>query len=79
MKVEVFDDTDSVAQAGAAAIAAHARAAVTSNGRFAMAVSGGHTPWIMFGMLARGDVPWFGVPIFQVDERVTPDLSLIHI
>lgn len=73
MKVEVFDDTDSVAQAGAAAIAAHARAAVTSNGRFAMPVSGGHTPWIMFGMLAREDVPWFGVHIFQVDEREAPD------
>jgi 6-phosphogluconolactonase len=73
MKIELFDDADSVAQAGAAAIAAHARASVTSNGRFAMAVSGGHTPWIMLGMLAREEVPWFGVHIFQVDERVAPE------
>ena len=73
MKVTVLDDADSVAQAGAAAIADHARAAVTSNGRFAIAVSGGHTPWIMFGMLAKEDVPWMGVHIFQVDERVAPD------
>ncbi len=73
MKVEVFDDAVSVARAGAAAIAAHARAAVASNRRFAMAVSGGHTPWIMFGMLAREDIPWFGVHIFQVDERVAPE------
>lgn len=73
MKVEVFDDTNSVAQAGAAAIAAHARAAIAANGRFVMAVSGGHTPWIIFGMLAREDVPWFGVHIFQVDERVVPE------
>ena len=73
MKVEVFDDALSVARAGAVAIAAHARAAVASNRRFAMAVSGGQTPWIMFGMLTKEDVPWFGVHIFQVDERVAPE------
>ena len=73
MKVELFDDALSVARAGAVAIAAHARAAVASNRRFAMAISGGRTPWIMFGMLAKEDVPWFGVHIFQVDERVAPE------
>ena len=47
MKLEVFDDADSVAQAAAGTIAADARAAVAARGRFTLAVSGGHTPWIM--------------------------------
>lgn len=75
MKVEIFDDADAVARAGAVAIAAEARAAVKSQGRFAMAVSGGHTPWIMLGLLAKEDVPWSGVHIFQVDERAAPNGS----
>jgi 6-phosphogluconolactonase len=73
MKFEVFDDADSAARAGAVAIAADARAAVASRGRFALAVSGGHTPWIMLRALGTEDVPWASVHIFQVDERVAPD------
>jgi 6-phosphogluconolactonase len=73
MKLEVFDDTDSVARAAAAAIAAEARAAVGARGRFTLAVSGGQTPWIMLRELASEDVPWDGVHVFQVDERVAPD------
>lgn len=37
-----------------------------------MAVSGGHTPWVMLRMLAREEVPWGAVHIFQVDERIAP-------
>lgn len=73
MKFEVFDDVDSVARAGALTIAADARAAVASRGRFFLAVSGGHTPWIMLRALATEDVPWASLHIFQVDERVAPD------
>ena len=73
MKLEVFDDADSVARAAAATIAADGRAAVAARGRFALAVSGGHTPWIMLGALAGEDIPWPGVHVFQVDERVAPD------
>lgn len=73
MKLEVFDDVDCVARAAAATIAAGARAAIATRGRFALAVSGGHTPWIMLRVLAREDVPWPGVHVFQVDERVAPD------
>lgn len=83
MKFEVFDDADSVARAGAAAIAAAAREAVASRGRFTMAVSGGHTPWIMFRDLLTEDIPWNGVHIFQVDERIAregdPDRNLTHL
>src|SRR3989441_10422807 len=73
MKVEVFDDADSVARAAAATIAAAARAAIAARGRFALAVSGGHTPWIMLRALAEEDIPWAGVHVCQVDERVAPD------
>ena len=73
MKLEVFDDPDPVAQAAAATIAADARAAMAARGRFTFAVSGGHTPWIMLRALAGQDMPWAGVHVFQVDERVAPD------
>jgi 6-phosphogluconolactonase len=73
MKLEVFDDADSVARAAAAAIAMDARAAMAARGRFALAVSGGHTPWIMLRELANQDVPWAGMHVFQVDERVAPE------
>ena len=73
MKLEVFDDADSVARAAAATIAADARAAIATRGRFALAVSGGHTPWIMLRALAGEDIPWAGVQVYQVDERVAPD------
>ena len=83
MNIEVFDDADSVARAAAAAIAAAARAAIATRGRFALAVSGGHTPWIMLRALAGEDIPWAGVHVCQVDERVAPnghtDRNLAHL
>jgi 6-phosphogluconolactonase len=83
MKLEVFDDDQAVAKAAAATIAADARAAVAARGRFIMAVSGGHTPWIMLRALANEEVPWKDVHVFQVDERIAPagdpDRNLTHL
>src|SRR5580658_274740 len=83
MKLEVFDDADSVARNAAAAIATDARAAIAARGRFTFAISGGHTPWIMLRALANEDVPWAAIHIFQVDERVAPegdpDRNLTHL
>jgi 6-phosphogluconolactonase len=83
MKLEVLDDVDSVAQAAAAAIAAGARRAVAARGHFLLAVSGGHTPWVMLQKLADQEVPWKGVHVYQVDERVAPegdpDRNLTHL
>ena len=83
MKLEVFEDADSVARPAAAIIASEARAAVAARGRFALAVSGGHTPWRMLRALAGEDVPWTGLHVFQVDERVAPegdpDRNLTHL
>ena len=83
MKIEVYPDDDVVASKAAAVIAAAARAAVTSRGRFIMAVSGGHTPWRMLRALASDELPWQQVHIVQVDERVAPaadpDRNLAHL
>ena len=83
MKVQVFADADSVAKEAAALVATEARAAVAKRGNFVMAVSGGHTPWLMLRALAREDVPWEGVHVVQVDERVAPagdtDRNLTHL
>src|SRR5438874_2523369 len=83
MKVEVLSDADAVARQGAVVVAAEARAAVAARGRFNLAVSGGQTPWQMLRALANEPVPWEGVHIFQVDERVAPagdpDRNLTHL
>src|SRR4030095_6817384 len=83
MKVEVHADADAVANKAAGLIATMARGAVADRGRFVMAVSGGHTPWLMLRALTREDVPWGGVHVVQVDERVAPpgdpDRNLTHL
>jgi 6-phosphogluconolactonase len=83
MKIEVFADADSVAREAAAIIATEARASVAARGRFIAAFSGGHTPWLMLRALADETVPWAGVHVAQVDERVAPagdpDRNLTHL
>jgi 6-phosphogluconolactonase len=83
MEIEVLADPESVARKAAGVIAAEARAAIAARGRFVVAVSGGHTPWIMLRHLADEDIPWTGVHIVQVDERVAPtghlDRNLTHL
>src|SRR5271156_5228519 len=72
MEIKVLADADAVAREGAAIIAAQARAAVAARGRYILAVSGGHTPWLTLRVLAGEDVPWNDVHVAQVDERVAP-------
>lgn len=83
MKVEVLADADAVARSAAQLIATEARAAVVARGHFTLAVSGGRTPWQMLQLLAGEDLPWSGVHVFQVDERVAPagdpDRNLTHL
>jgi 6-phosphogluconolactonase len=83
VRVEVLADPDLVAYKAAAFIAAEARDAVRARSRFVLAVSGGRTPWRMLRALAGEDVPWNGVHVVQVDERVAPaghrDRNLTHL
>jgi 6-phosphogluconolactonase len=81
--IDVFDNADAVAGKAAAIIAAEARTAVSARGRFVVAFSGGHTPWLMLRALAVEKVPWESVHVVQVDERVAPaghaDRNLTHL
>src|SRR5262250_3074073 len=83
MKVQVYADAESVAREAAKLIAQQAREIVAARGKFVLAVSGGKTPWIMLRDLANEDVPWEGVHVVQVDERVAPegdpDRNLTHL
>jgi 6-phosphogluconolactonase len=82
-QLEVLADADAVAARGAELIADRARAAAGERGSFAVAVSGGSTPWAMFGQLEEHELPWQRTQLFQVDERVappgSPDRNLTHL
>jgi 6-phosphogluconolactonase len=83
MDIEVLADPASVARRAAAVIVDEAWQAVEARGFFVMAVSGGHTPWLMLRALADAGIPWPAIHIVQVDERVAPaghtDRNLTHI
>jgi 6-phosphogluconolactonase len=83
MTIDVLDDVGAAAREAASIVAADARLAVAARGRFLLALSGGRTPWIMLRELADMDVPWEGVHVLQVDERVAPagdpDRNLTHL
>jgi 6-phosphogluconolactonase len=83
MNIEVLKDSESAAERAASVIADYAQEAIGSRGSFIMAVSGGHTPWIMLRRLAAAQIPWGAVHIVQVDERVAPgghaDRNLTHL
>jgi len=71
LKLEVVADDRAAAQRGAELIAEAGRAAVAERGYFAMAMSGGRTPWSMLAILGdRDDMPWGETELFQVDERI---------
>src|SRR5262249_28581633 len=83
MKIDVLTDSGAAASRAAALIAAEARAAVVERGRFILAVSGGHTPWLMLRELAGKAILWEEMHLVQVDERVAPpghpDRNLTHL
>ena len=83
MDIEVLADAESVARRAASIIAVEASAAVAARGSFILAVSGGHTPWMMLRALADMPLPWQAVQIIQVDERIAPeghaDRNLTHL
>jgi 6-phosphogluconolactonase len=72
-QLEVLASADLVARTAAGHVQRQAAAAVADHGQFTFAVSGGRTPWAMFAELARVDMPWSQVTLFQVDERAAPD------
>ena len=72
IELRVSGNADELA-ASAGAFAVHAvREAVRDHERFAVAVSGGHTPWRFFEVLRASALPWSAIDVFQVDERIAP-------
>ncbi len=72
-ELEVMASPYLVARTAAGYVQRRAVASVADHGQFRFAVSGGRTPWAMFAELARLDMPWSQVTLFQVDERAAPD------
>ena len=65
--------TEEFARSGATLMADLIRRALDERGSCHLALSGGRAPWEMFGVLAREDIDWSNVHVWQVDERVAPD------
>jgi 6-phosphogluconolactonase len=73
MEVRRYTDGPDLARAAAQLILDGCNEALaTRAGGYTLALSGGHTPRLMFGALASLPLPWQRVHIFQVDERVAP-------
>lgn len=72
LHLELLADAASVAERGAALIAARLNTAVAARGRATLALSGGRTPLAMLAALSRADLPWHSIDVFQVDDRCTP-------
>ena len=74
--IRVCDDLESLSQAAADLFTAAAQWAVTEQGRFSVALSGGSTPRRCYELLAqppfRDRIPWSKVHVFWGDERCVP-------
>jgi 6-phosphogluconolactonase len=69
--LEVVADERAAARRAAELIAAAGQAAVRERGFFALAMSGGRTPWAMLAILGDTEgMPWGETELFQVDERI---------
>jgi 6-phosphogluconolactonase len=82
-RLEVVADEKAAARRGAALIAAAGKETVEEHGAFALAMSGGRTPWAMLAMLSDAEeMPWEQTELFQVDERIaspgSDDRNLTH-
>ena len=60
-----------LAEVAAQRIAAAAVATVAARGHFTLAFSGGRTPWQVYRLLARIDLPWDRLHLLQVDLSQT--------
>ncbi|HVY77261.1 MAG TPA: 6-phosphogluconolactonase [Solirubrobacterales bacterium] len=83
IEVEVLADERAAARRAAELIAAIGAEAVAERDAFALAMSGGRTPWAMLAMLGEEErMPWEKTQLFQVDERIaapgSQDRNLTH-
>jgi 6-phosphogluconolactonase len=78
-EIKVVPDAAALAAEGAERFVKAAGEAIAERGRFAVVLSGGHTPEAMFRLLAqepyRSRVEWEKVQVFFGDERCVPPES----
>ena len=83
IELEVDGDEKAASRRAAEVIAAAGAETVAERDRFALAMSGGRSPWAMLAILGELEgMPWEETELFQVDERVaspgSPDRNLTH-
>lgn len=74
-EIRIVPDPPALFQAAAGEFAARATSAVSSNGRFTVALSGGSTPQALYSLLATNyhrRLPWDRMFFFWGDERHVP-------
>ena len=77
LNTRVSPDIEALSRAALEQVLADMQEAVKLRGRFAIALSGGHTPSKMYALWAQNDkyrtaTPWDRVYIFWGDERYVP-------
>jgi 6-phosphogluconolactonase len=74
--IQICNDAESLGDAAARLFVRQARRAVLAQGRFIVALSGGHTPEETYQLLTRPpfreQVPWAKAHVFWGDERCVP-------
>jgi 6-phosphogluconolactonase len=74
--IRIFNDLEALSQAAAEMFVDSADQAISSRGRFSVALSGGHTPRRMYELLVvhplREEIQWEAIHFFWGDERCVP-------
>jgi 6-phosphogluconolactonase len=83
IELEVAGNEKDASRRAAELVAAAGAEAARERDRFAMAMSGGRSPWAMLAILGeREEMPWEQTELFQVDERIaspgSPERNLTH-
>lgn len=76
-EIKILPDANAIAQTAAAEFLESARAAVQEKDSFSVALAGGSTPEVLYGLLANDSslkvkVPWSKIQFFFGDERHVP-------
>ena len=68
----LYPDAETVAEGLAAALAIRAEECLTMRGRYALVLTGGETPRLLYRLLAAIDTDWPRWQIYFGDERCVP-------
>ncbi len=72
METRVFENSESLAQAAVQSFATLAEEAISSRGRFNVALAGGSTPKVIYERLSQLELPWAQIHLYWGDERLVP-------